>query len=59
MNTNTKRSTTMNNIKNRICLAGSLVTLGSAQAGDISVSGSINATMKFGKGGENNKIDRY
>jgi outer membrane protein OmpU len=45
----------MNNIKKigLTALAGSLVTLGSAQAGDISVSGSINATMKFGKGGEN------
>ena len=45
----------MNNIKKigLTALAGSLVTLGSAQAGDISVSGSINATLKFGKGGEN------
>ena len=36
----------MNNIKKigLTALAGSLVTLGSAQAGDISVSGSINAT---------------
>ena len=45
----------MNNIKKigLTALAGSLVTLGSAQAGDISVSGSINATLKFGKGGGN------
>ena len=45
----------MNNIKKigLTALAGSLVTLGSAQAGDIAVSGSINATMKFGLGGEN------
>ncbi len=45
----------MNNIKKigLTALAGSLVTLGSAQAGDISVSGSINATLKYGKGGGN------
>jgi len=31
-------------------LAGSLVTLGSAVAGEMSVSGGINTTLKFGKG---------
>ena len=43
----------MNNIKKigLPALAGSLVTLGSAQAGEMSVSGSINTTLKFGKGG--------
>ena len=43
----------MNNIKKIgvTALAGSLVSLGSATAGEISVSGAINATMKFGKGG--------
>jgi outer membrane protein OmpU len=34
-------------------LAGSLVTMGSAVAGEMSVSGSINTTLKFGKGGGN------
>ncbi len=45
----------MNNIKKigLTALAGSLVSLGSATAGEISVSGAINATMKFGKGGGN------
>ena len=45
----------MNNIKKigLTALAGSLVTLGSAQAGEMSVSGSINTTLKFGKGGGN------
>jgi len=45
----------MNNIKKigLTALAGSLVTLGSAVAGEMSVSGSINTTLKFGKGGGN------
>ena len=45
----------MNNIKKLglTALAGSLVTLGSATAGEMSVSGSINTTLKFGKGGGN------
>ena len=45
----------MNNIKKigLTALAGSLVTLGSAVAGEMSVSGGINATLKFGKGGGN------
>ena len=49
-----KRST-MNNFKKigLTALAGSLVTLGSAQAGEMSVSGSINTTLKFGVGGGN------
>ena len=45
----------MNNIKKigLTALAGSLVSLGSAVAGEMSVSGGINATLKFGKGGGN------
>ena len=45
----------MNNIKKigLTALAGSLVSLGSATAGEIGVSGAINATLKFGKGGGN------
>jgi outer membrane protein OmpU len=45
----------MNNIKKvgLTALAGSLVTLGSASAGEMSVSGGINTTLKFGKGGGN------
>ena len=45
----------MNNIKKigLTALAGSLVTLGSAQAGEMSVSGGINTALKFGKGGSN------
>ncbi len=45
----------MNNFKKigLTALAGSLVTLGSAQAGEMSVSGGINTTLKFGKGGGN------
>ena len=41
----------MNNIRKigLTALAGSLVTLGSAVAGEMSVSGSINTTLKFGK----------
>ena len=45
----------MNNIKKigLTALAGSLVTLGSATAGEMSVSGGINTALKFGKGGGN------
>ncbi|MFL2853791.1 MAG: hypothetical protein ACJZ5W_03750 [Candidatus Pelagibacter sp.] len=45
----------MNNIKKigLTALAGSLVTLGSATAGEMSVSGGINTALKFGKGGSN------
>jgi outer membrane protein OmpU len=45
----------MNNLKKigLTALAGSLVSLGSATAGEMSVSGSINTTLKFGKGGGN------
>ena len=45
----------MNNIKKigLTALAGSLVSLGSAVAGEMSVSGGINTTLKFGKGGGN------
>jgi len=45
----------MNNIKKigLTALAGSLVTLGSATAGEMSVSGGINTVLKFGKGGDN------
>ena len=45
----------MNNFKKigLTALAGSLVTLGSAQAGEMSVSGGINTVLKFGKGGGN------
>ena len=45
----------MNNIKKigLTALAGSLVSLGSVQAGEMSVSGGVNTTLKFGKGGEN------
>ena len=41
----------MNNIRKigLTALAGSLVTLGSAVAGEMSVSGGINTTLKFGK----------
>ena len=44
----------MNNLKKigLTALAGSLVTLG-ATAGELSVSGGINTTLKFGKGGGN------
>ena len=54
MNT-TKKEYFMNNFKKigLTALAGSLVTLGSAQAGEMSVSGGINTTLKFGKGGGN------
>ena len=43
----------MNNIKKigLTALAGSLVSLGSAVAGEMSVSGAINTTLKFGKPG--------
>jgi outer membrane protein OmpU len=42
----------MNNIKKigLTALAGSLVALGSANSGEMSVSGGINATLKFGAG---------
>ena len=42
----------MNNFKKigLTALAGSLVTLGSAQAGEMSVSGGVNTVLKFGKG---------
>jgi len=45
----------MNNFKKigLTALAGSLVSLGSAVAGELSVSGSIHTTLKFGKGGGN------
>ena len=45
----------MNNMKKigLTALAGSLVSLGSAAAGEMSVSGAINTTLKFGKGGDN------
>ena len=45
----------MNNFKKigLTALAGSLVTLGSSVAGEMSVSGGINTTLKFGKGGGN------
>ena len=45
----------MNNFKKigLTALAGSLMTLGSAQAGEMSVSGAINTTLKFGVGGGN------
>jgi len=45
----------MNNFKKigLTALAGSLVTLGSATAGEMSVSGGINTALKFGKGGGN------
>ncbi len=45
----------MNNIKKigLTALASSLVTLGSATAGEMSVSGGINTSLKFGKGGGN------
>ncbi len=45
----------MNNFKKigLTALAGSLVSLGSAVAGEMSVSGGVNATLKFGKGGSN------
>ena len=54
MNTN-KKEYFMNNIKKvgLTALAGSLVTLGSASAGEMSVSGGINTTLKFGAGGGN------
>jgi len=44
----------MNNLKKigLTALAGSLVSLG-ATAGELSVSGSVNTTLKFGKGGDN------
>ena len=54
MNT-TKKEYFMNNFKKigLTALAGSLVSLGSAVAGEMSVSGGINVTLKQGKGGGN------
>ena len=48
----------MNNIKKigLTALAGSLVSLGSAAAGEMSVSGGINATLKFGSGNTSRTI---
>ena len=50
----------MNNIKKigLTALAGSLVTLGSAVAGEMSVSGGINTTLKFGKPSQGNNTTR-
>ncbi len=50
----------MNNFKKigLTALAGSLVALGSAVAGEMSVSGGINTTLKFGKGTGNNNTSR-
>ena len=47
----------MNNFKKigLTALAGSLVTLGSASAGDLSVSGAINTTLKFEDKSQNEK----
>jgi outer membrane protein OmpU len=39
-------------------LAGSLVTMGSAVAGEMSVSGAINTTLKFGKPKQGNNTSR-
>ena len=48
----------MNNIRKigLTALAGSLVSLGSAAAGEMSVSGAINATLKFGSGNTSRTI---
>ena len=50
----------MNNLKKigLTALAGSLVTLGSAVAGEMSVSGGINTTLKFGKPSQGNNTTR-
>ena len=50
----------MNNIKKigLTALAGSLVSLGSAVAGEMSVSGAINTTLKFGKPNQGNSTSR-
>ena len=50
----------MNNIRKigLTALAGSLVSLGSAVAGEMSVSGGINATLKFGKPNQGNNTAR-
>jgi outer membrane protein OmpU len=50
----------MNNIKKigLTALAGSLVTLGSASAGELSVSGSINTTLVFGEQKQGNTSGR-
>tara|TARA_E500000178_G_scaffold66769_1_gene64031 strand:- start:1487 stop:2599 length:1113 start_codon:yes stop_codon:yes gene_type:complete len=59
MNT-TKKEYFMNNFKKigLTALAGSLVSLGSAVAGEMSVSGSINTTLSYGKGTGNNNTSR-
>ena len=50
----------MNNIRKigLTALAGSLMTLGSAVAGEMSVSGGINTTLKFGKPNQGNNTGR-
>jgi len=50
----------MNNFKKigLTALAGSLVTMGSAVAGEMSVSGGINTTLKFGKPSQGNNTTR-
>jgi outer membrane protein OmpU len=50
----------MNNYKKigLTALAGSLVTLGSAVAGELSVSGSVNATLVFGEQKQDNNSSR-
>ena len=50
----------MNNIKKigLTALAGSLVSLGSAGAGELSVSGAINTTLKFGLPNVGNNTSR-
>ena len=50
----------MNNIRKigLTALAGSLVTLGSAVAGEMSVSGAINTTLKLGKPNQGNNTAR-
>ena len=53
MNTTINKEYFMNNIKKigLTALAGSLVALGSAQAGEMSVTGGVNVTLKMGKAG--------
>ena len=50
----------MNNFKKigLTALAGSLVSLGSATAGELAVSGGVNATLKFGGAESNNNTSR-
>ena len=59
MNT-TKKEYFTNNLKKigLTALAGSLVTMGSAVAGEMSVSGGINTTLKFGKPSQGNNTTR-